>query len=283
MMIDFEKIAQRVEIGFWKLFFWLVERSRLLRLSPMLILFSLCAALGIITAASAAGLTYLHNSDSTSPAFLKGDQPDIALTDSHHNTLLILVDRLGEGKPSLSGIWLSVALPSSLHIDLLPLYPGSFIVGAAEGDPLVNSFALDSKGSLAASFLQALQTKNIRWDDYLVVDRYALLNLADASLPPDQVQGNSILAGGGSSLINLSREATIRAQAITLREICSNLTQLLRFGDPQRIFSGMEGHYISAAPKEQMISVWEAVRRVGKGLTCEYPTLPDLSKVTNNP
>ena len=195
------------------------------------------------------------------------------------NILLVLIDRMTSDTPRLEGVWLIACLPSTSHMTLLPLYPTTLGDVQAEGETLSKLFALNESGSPEIDFLNALSDRNIWWDHYLVLDNLALAGLVELIGGIDLGQGE---VNGTQVIRFLSQprrefQAELMDQATLARELCRRIPASLVGSDWEIQFDLLSGHIYSDIDLSGSKIDWAHLRTFATGLSCEFPTLPEIA------
>lgn len=207
------------------------------------------------------------------------------------NILVIGVNHLESPSPELEGIWLILYLPDMPRVTLMPIYP-SVMRGASGGriiadSALAQNFRLDSKSVPETSFFEALAELDIHWDNYLLLDEIALIDLIDFmgglektptvdGAQSDKTTGIQALAHLQPTLNN--PEHALLSQMQIAQRLCR--THLSLNNPPERIpelFDTLGKHLVTDLQPSQVIADMKSMLPAGGGITCEFPFLALLS------
>ena len=141
------------------------------------------------------------------------------------------------------------------------------------------AFSLEKDGELSADFKQALQAKDLWWDNYLVVDRGILATLVELSGGIDLGNGRS----DGQQVVGLlpiaeqNPKTALELQARIAQGICQRFDTILQNASPETIIELFVGGALTQSlhsdlAPDQLLASWKRMRGAG-GLTCEFPTL----------
>jgi hypothetical protein len=300
------KLAQHLEIAFWTIIIGLIDNRRQLRLIPILVVPGMCLSVGMVACACSGLLKASIASDEISSeiatpqiAYSQLETPQIVTSrietsqletplptrvpkyaaNGQRNILVVLVDRMTSDSPHLEGVWLIACLPPTSHATLLPLYPASVGDTPAEDGILSKLFALNENGSPTLDFLNALSDRNIWWDHYLVLDDLALAGVVE-------LIGGVDLGGGEMSGTQVMRflsqprsefQGQLMDQAMLARELCRRIPASLASSDWEIQFELLSGHIYSNMDLSGSKIDWARLRAFATGLSCEFPTLPEIA------
>jgi hypothetical protein len=278
--MDIIYISHRLEIAFWNVTIPLLRKPRR-RLSSWLIL-----GLGLGILAS------LWIACNLAVVMVRNINPDQG-TMLYRNTLLVLVDNLGDRQPNLKGVWLVVIPAEQPQWKFLPVYPGALEDSPTQDKHLEQSFRLGFKGSLSREFRNLLDEK-VSWDHYLVIDEVALSGMADLISPPET--GVSMPVGELASLRlleglqtapklshpELSPIAVQMEQKILFQIMCQQSNALFRDVEPRVALERFGRHVATDIPGDLWVNQWLRMRDNSRGVVCEFPTL-DISSSLGQP
>ncbi len=102
----------------------------------------------------------------------------VASNIQNSRVVLVQVDSLDNDQPSLKSVWVGVFFRSKNQavISFVPVYPAA--AGQPAAQALARSFKLDKAGNLSSAFLRRLKSLHIEHDGYIIVDDYALQEMA---------------------------------------------------------------------------------------------------------
>jgi len=276
--MNLTNIANRIEITFWNAVIAVLEKKFFVRWAPQILIGAAVVLFAVVSGlviASVRSPDIEPKLEKVAAAPVEHDaQPNIY---GQQNILLVLVDRLDGGSqpPNLKGVWLVAYLPSSPFVTLMPLYPEALQGGAAEDANLENLFNFSPDGGPESQFLEALRAKDIRWDNYIVVDEFALLDMVDfmggIELEQGYITDSSVVAW-----LTLSSKQPY-GQAALAGALCHKTAELLRTSQPDEVLERLSGHFYSDFGVSYIFSKWEEMSKFSISFTCEFPTLPDIA------
>jgi len=178
------------------------------------------------------------------------------------NLLLIGID--GE---KLEGVWLTVASPRSPQVDLLPVFPSLPGFNPLRDQLLAMSFTLTPEGEPGEVFWEILETRDILWHEYAIVDQEGIRGLAKALGMPEV-----------DSLLPLPSweadpPAAVKAQGALLQQFCA----VFRSGTPPtsitEVIADLYPHLRTTMSAEAINAHWRVLNAFGANLRCQFPTL----------
>ena len=270
--------VRRVEIIFWTAMIALMRSRRLVKVA-IIAAFTLLSlsALGI---ASLTLYHYLQQSPQRLVVPVSHSQPAIAVPSrDQRNILIILVDSLSTSNPRLEGVWLVGKLSTNPRLVFFPIFPVS---GAGEGEQWSGAFGLDAAGEPANAFLENLKTKNIQWDNYLLVDYPSLADLIELTGKIDwngqQLSGPEVVAK--IPFTRLDPQAALQAQAFVAQELCSNTALLMQSADPMLLWGLLTHRMHSDLELASLQAARDDFALIVGGPRCEFPTFQEISLLT---
>jgi hypothetical protein len=271
--------VRRVEITFWTALIALMRNQRLARIAIIAACLFLCLGMTGI-----AKLVLDRNPAPSSPkVVVLVSQPraaaSVVLSLDQRNILVVLVDSLASGNPSLEGIWLVGKLSTDPHLVFFPIFPASKEVVVEQWS---GAFSLDADGRPAAEFIEYLQAKNIHWDNYLLVDHASLADLIELSGRIDwngrQLSGQAVVAK--MPLARLEPLAALQAQAFVAQELCHNTVLLLQSADPGLLWGLLTHRMRSDLQLASVQAARSEFALIEGGPTCEFPTFQEITLLT---
>jgi hypothetical protein len=269
---------RRVEITFWTAMIALMRNQRLARLSIIAACLFLCM--------SGLGFAYLildHNPAQSSQKLDVSVSQLQAVTavpavpsQDQRNILVILVDSFSTSNPRLEGVWLVGKLSHDPHLVFFPIYPAS---KNSEAEQWSGVFGLDADGRPTAAFLENLKARNIRWDNYLLVDHPSLADLIELA---GRIDWDGQLLSGPVvvtkiSLAQLEPQAALRAQAFVAQELCRNSASLMQSADPGLLWGLLTHRMRSDLELASVQAARNDFASIVGGPTCEFPTFQEIS------
>jgi hypothetical protein len=267
---------QRVEISFWTAMIGFMRNQRLIRITIVAMLLTGCLSVVIITD------LVLTLRDARRTQLLANNQAQTDIIDSdqsQHNMLVILVDSLSASQTRLEGLWLVGKLAYNPRLVFFPIFPASDDLANKEWSGI---FGLDQEGQPSAIFLEYLRTKNIQWDNYLIVDRTSLAEFIELAgkITWDGQSLSGPAAVARIPLAQLDPLAALQAQAFVAREICRNTTALMQSADPTLIWSLLTHRMHSDLKLDSVQSARNEFSSIVGGPLCEFPTFEQISLLT---
>jgi hypothetical protein len=193
-----------------------------------------------------------------------------------HNTLVIIVDQLSMPRllfePKLRGVWLVASTSTAPRLTLLPIFPNSLQGGLQLDLRLASNFSLKWDNRPVEEFFDFLVSRNIRWDNYVLLDETALLNLVGLS------GGVYIDHYGLVDDLVMIENLTISTQqpqgyAILANSICNRTWDLFQRADSKDVVDRLSGHLYSDLDWRYLVIGWMNMRDYGASFNCEFPTL----------
>ena len=274
----FSEIAKRIEISFWVFVIFVMKDKKAIRCAFLLFLLSMLLTVGVF---SVAFEVYAQKKD----VRVSQDNPaphssaPLQEVESQRNVLVILADKMEEPNPRLEGVWLVVYLPKTPHLTFLPLFPVELNVQDSQDDNLASEFQLDSQGRPSTTFLEAIEAKEIRWDDVLLLDKVSLAVLIDLSGGLDSSPGHKSGTLAVSQLPAALEEprAALEKQAALAEGICQKMDRLLGNPDLARLLELLAGRTYSETEFLNHFPGWSYFQNSGSNVSCEFPTFSGIS------
>jgi len=213
---------------------------------------------------------------------------DNHLATGQRNILIIGIDRLEAAEPRLESIWLALYVPTSPKITLMPIYPSltqnQTGYQANQDATLAKGFALDDKYQPDLSFLKSLQNRGLWWNNFIVLDELAMVQIIDLTDPvgekgeTDQEQAYQL--NGIRTLADLPLPwenplAAVLSQAKLLADLCHEAPDVQSGKQVETsIFSDQLSHHlVTDINPEQIRKDWSNMMGIGTGISCEFPSL----------
>jgi hypothetical protein len=213
---------------------------------------------------------------------------DNHLATGQRNILIIGIDRLEAAEPRLEGIWLALYVPASPKITLMPIYPSltqnQSGHKANQDAALASSFRLDDKHKPDISFLKTLQDRGLWWNNFVVLDELAMVQIIDLTDPMsdkgEMDQEGAYQLNGIRTLADLPLPwenplAAVLSQAKLLADLCHEAPEVQ--SGPQvetSIFSDQLSHHlVTDINPDQIRRDWSNMMGIGTGISCEFPSL----------
>lgn len=212
---------------------------------------------------------------------------------TQRNILVIGVNHLGSPSPELEGVWLVLYLPDMPRITLMPIFPS--VVRGQNGGQITADFALTQKFLLGPksipdpAFFEALNKLDIHWDNYLLLDEIALIDLIDfmggLEKSPGMNGAQSEKTTGVQTLAQLqptikNPEYALLSQMQIAQRLCRATLSLNT--PPERIpelFDTLGKHLVTDLQPSQVIADLKSMLPAGGSITCEFPFLALLSSI----
>jgi hypothetical protein len=271
-------LARRIELSFWIFIIFLMKDKKAMRCLLLIMILGIVLTVGGFAVAFE---VYAQNKDDrlsqinpvpTSPSNI----PD---NGSQRNVLVILVDHLEQDDPKLEGVWLIVYFPKTPHLTFLPIYPVETGGQTTKEDSLTSSFHLDSHRRPAIDFLEAIEAKDIRWDDVLLFDKVSLAVLINLSGGLDSSAGTMSGTQAVAQLPAAWQEprAALENQAALAESICQKMDRLIGNPDMARLLELLAGRTYSEAEFTNHFPGWSYFKDIGGYLSCEFPTFSGIT------
>jgi hypothetical protein len=213
---------------------------------------------------------------------------DNHLATGQRNILIIGIDRLEAPGPRLEGIWLALYVPTNPKITLMPIYPSltqnQTGYQANQDSTLTSEFGLDENRKPDSSFLKALQDRGLWWNNFVVLDELAMVQIIDLTNNigerGDTVQEHSYQLTGIRALADLPLPwenplAAVLSQAKLLADLCHQAPEVQPAKEVETsIFSDQLSHHmVTDINADQVSKDWSSMMGIGTGISCEFPSL----------
>lgn len=270
--MNLANLSNRLEITFWNVVIGFMNDRRVYQ--KTLVSF---AAVVLTVAASlfSLAMSSIDVGPAESPEIVvtanPEDQAPNGAANGQHNTLVFMVDYLGDGDrsmtPQLEGVWLAAYLPTMPHLTFLPLYPASLHGGAQLDAQIKDAFYIQPDGVPGQEVFDLLRAKNVRWNNFIILDRHAIAGLMAIS----GVQQSS----GGSSFGAFAdgTQAAVLAQADVASRVCSQAEYLLQAVEPAELAEQLSYHLYSDFGWPKLMAGWYQLKQGKIYFSCEFPTL----------
>jgi len=266
--------TQRIEISFWDFAVFLMKDKKAIRCALLILLLGMFLIVGVFSAVYEVYAQKKGDQVSQLHPVPTSSSYSTQVAGSQRNILIIFMDHLVEQGPRLEGVWLVVYLPDTPILTFLPIFPVDRVGQAAQEDSLARVFRLGSDRRPTSDFLEAIEAKDIKWDDILVFDKVSLAVLIDLSGGLDSAVGPMSGTHAVTQLPAAWQEprAALENQAILAGGICQNMDQLLGNPDTARLLELLAGRVYSEAEFLDHFPGWSHFRELGGAISCEFPT-----------
>jgi len=267
-------ISRRIEIKFWAALIMLMQDRKALR--STLILFFV-GSLTIIVGLSAISTRYINL---VSQSDVPVDSQEVMSTRSNEqmNILVVLVDQLTKETTRLEGVWLVVYQPLMTNATLLPIYPSPKENDVITEEIFAQRFGLNPDGSPSKDFFKLIDSKNIEWHNFLVLDNLLLAEfvqeLGYVNLGRGNIDGSQVIKEVPSVLKD--PEGALSGQARLANGICNRLAEPLKKNASAGIISLLTNRAPSNLIEKDLLAEWEQLIEFSTGLSCEFPSVPQL-------
>lgn len=207
------------------------------------------------------------------------------------NILLIGVNHLESPKPELESVWLILYLPDMPKLTLMPLYP-TVGFGHERGQIIADSslaslFQVGADSIPDPALFRYLSQSKIHWDNYIVFDEIALIDLIDflggLETKIDPQLAESGRTSGIQALARLQPTAgnpqkALLSQTELFQQICRTVSSVN--APVQRIpalFKTISNHLVTDLESEQVINDMESMLFSDGQIYCEFPFLTSLA------
>ena len=202
------------------------------------------------------------------------------IENGQRNLVVFAIDRLDNPAPNLEAVWLVLRSSSSPNLSILPLFPSSLEGGPAEDAFLKNSFQLQPDGTLHPDFVSALQSKELWWHNYAVVDESGWALLIDLVGGIDAgnglISGTAVVAGTPKSWEN--SQAALEGQISIAKSLCNPVRSDTVISDPTpEILALLSQHVRTDLDLTGFVKEWQEIRLTGRN-RCKFPTLDQGSE-----
>lgn len=213
---------------------------------------------------------------------------DNHLATGQRNILIIGIDRLEAAEPRLESIWLALYVPTSPKITLMPIYPSltqnQTGYKTNQDAALARGFGLDDKHKPDLSFLKSLQDRGLWWNNFIVLDELAMVQVIDLTDPVGEKgemdQEGAYQLNGIRTLADLPLPwenplAAVLSQAKLLADLCHEAPKVQSGTQVETsIFSDQLSHHlVTDINPDQIRKDWSNMMGIGTGISCEFPSL----------
>ena len=263
-----------LEIIFWKKLITLMGKRWFLRVAVSVFLV-IILSLVVLTSLFTYEVVWSRRNDAQTAT-------DLFLTHSggeaihQNNTLIIVVDQLTTSKllykPELEGVWLVASTSKAPRLIFLPLYPNSLQGGLQADLNMASQFSLTWNNRPADDFFDYLFSLDIHWDNYILMDDTALLNLAGLA------GGVFVDDYGLVDDLDLIEQLILsipqpQSHAILADSICGRSWELFQRSDPNLVIKRLSGHFYSDLDWRYLVIGWMNMQNYSASFTCEFPTI----------
>jgi hypothetical protein len=208
---------------------------------------------------------------------IQADPPPEGINNGQRNLLMAWVDRLDTANPRVEGLWLILFVPNSPSLTWLPLYPAGLIDNIAGNSQWAADFRLTPEGKLDPQFVAELRSKDVWWNNYLVIDENGLVEIVsrslnsgeDPAITPQPDAGVRIIANMPLAWENPSE--ALKAQFDLLDRFCLPQPGATRAANAADLIGPLDHHLITNLPADEILSIWNNLRLTG-GRLCKFPT-----------
>ncbi len=276
-------ITRRIEISFWTFAVRLMEEPKKLRLLLLSLALLLSLSFGwlMFSTVQAVNANKEARQAEPAPVFI-GSQPAVqtqwATSEpvTQRKLLVIVVNRLVDPDPQLVSVWLTTYVPVRTQTTWFSLYPASLSGGAEDDLEMVETFQLSAEGDPERAFFELIQSKELAWDNFILLDEFGLVELIDMTGGIDfgagKVDGMRALA----QIPHSSKEprAALFAHAKLAESFCLNSEKLIQEMDVKDVIGRLASHMRTDLSEKSFVEEWRHLRTANSGLDCEFPTLP---------
>lgn len=257
------------------------------RLIPFILIFifSLLAGIGFgrktpntARSLAATAIIQMVQSSSSDQDTSSNLNQDSSYENKQRNFLIIGVDNLNSPTPRLESVWLILTIPTSPKINLVPIFPSSSGWEVRKnGTNIFNIDPLDSDQALSSDLDNVLSSKGLWWNNYIVLDRFAMTQLIDYARG-DQIVSTSTNSDGPDTMVDVplaweNPHTAFEAQTELTRELCNQAAQIPPSTDIVPLIELIKNHFKSDLNIEQTIEDWKYYSMLEEDITCEFPTL----------
>jgi hypothetical protein len=208
---------------------------------------------------------------------VKSDPPPEGINNGQRNLLVAWVDRLDSASPRLEGLWLVMFVPDSPSLTWLPLYPGGLIENIDGNQNWFTDFQLMQDEKLDPQFIADLRSKDVWWNNYLVIDDPGLVTIVnrnlnaseDPAITPQPDAGERIIAN--MPLAWEDPAEALKAQFDLLDRFCLSPSGSYHAASAMDLIGPLDHHLITNLQADEILSIWNNLRLTG-GRLCKFPT-----------
>lgn len=212
------------------------------------------------------------------------DPPPDGVNTGQRNLLVAWVDHLDSASPRLEGLWLVLFVPDSPSLTWLPLYPGGLIENIDGNQNWSADFGLTQDGKLDPQFVADLRSKDVWWNNYLVIDDTGMVVIVnrnlnaseDPAITPQPDAGGRIIAN--MPLAWEDPAGALKAQFELLDRFCLPSATSYRAASALDLIGPLDHHLLTNLQADEILTIWNNLRLTG-GRLCKFPTrsLPENS------
>jgi hypothetical protein len=186
------------------------------------------------------------------------------------NVLVVGVDQLTPGAQLVS-MWFVAYLPDQPVVYLIPIYPGDRGRANSQDQALLDAFRLDGRGRISEAFFQTLgEVQNIRWDGYVVLDQFAMIEIVEF-LSRGAVNGP--LALGEIPYPSRDYQAALAGQVALLKQLCDHMSALEAGAEADSVLALIPSRMNTSMDLAGAEGDWQKMITQSSHLRCEFPTL----------
>jgi hypothetical protein len=208
---------------------------------------------------------------------VQADPPPQGINNGQRNLLVAWVDRLDSASSRLEGLWLILFVPNSPSLTWLPLYPAGLIENIDGNPQWVADFRLTPDGKLDPQFVADLRSKDVWWNNYLVIDETGLVEIInrnlnaseDPAITPQPDAGVRIIAN--MPLAWEDPAEALKAQFDLLDRFCLPPSASTPAANAADLVGPLDHHLITNLQADEILSIWNNLRLTG-GRLCKFPT-----------
>lgn len=277
-------ITRRIEISFWTLAVRIMEEPKKLRIALLSLVAIISLSFGYLMFNTVQVVGKNWDDRQTQPVFVgaeKTAEQTKWATDEpmkQRKILVMVVKNLSEKKARLVSVWFATYVPSRSQATMFPLYPASLSGGAADDQAMVDAFQLRPDGKPDQAFLELLRSKNITWDNFLLLDEFGLAELIDMTGGMDLGQGpmdgmQTLAQIPGSTA---EPKAAFFAHATLAQGLCLSSNDLIQKMEVADVTRRLASHMLTDLTEKNIAEEWRRLRPTNTGISCEFPNLAEL-------
>lgn len=286
--MNFTGISRRIEITFWTLAVRLMKEPKLFRFALIAAAMIFFLLFGWLITSTLREVSANQPPEQTEmeviPSGVGVSQPNAVVPGDAVNqrkVLIVVVDNFQAANPQLVTMWLATYFHPRFQLTLIPIIPSILSENTQDEELFLEDFELNEKGELSRDFLKWFETRQIRWDYYLILDEFGLAMLIDEIGGIDLGRGN-VSGVRAISQIPLSREnaqAAVFAYAAVARSICRQSGDLFGQVEALDLFNQLSSHLRTDLPEQSIVDEWQRLRSEKTGVFCEFPNLQKSSSL----
>ncbi len=222
----------------------------------------------------------------TPPTSTQVSATSTAAPNGQQNFLIIGVDDLKAKSPRLESIWMLLYIPPTPQFTLIPLYPSPYAGGEELQNYIESTFALESDLKPNPAFLVAVQSVNIWWNNYILLDETAMAKVINTASADNAINDPEF---GSRTIATLplawdDPEAAVLAQAELLNGLCHDFARNFSGKNLEISSKTLSNHVSSDLSVAQLTTMLQHMTtNKSERFRCQFPTIKDALKTLSSP